>query len=97
MRRGRGLISHVIITATLHFEGIEAPGETKVRSISDACATHVNVCEDMTLNSALKHTPSLRLLSPPPSSPARKSPWAYQCIIAADWCIIAPVNLPVGG
>ena len=25
------------------------------------------------------------------------SPWAYQCVIAVDWCIIALVNLPVGG
>lgn len=42
--------------SNIAFEGIQAPGETKVRSIKDACATHVNVCADMTLNSALEHT-----------------------------------------
>lgn len=52
---GGGLISHVIITATLPLKGSRLQVKTKVRSIKDACATHVNVCADMTLNSVLKH------------------------------------------
>lgn len=47
-------------------------------------------------NPVLKHTQSLyncHILSHNKQS----SPWAYQCIIAVDWCIIALVNLPVGG
>lgn len=51
---GRGLISHVIIAAASPLKGSRLQVKTKVRSIKDACLTHVNVCADMTLNSALK-------------------------------------------
>lgn len=51
---------------------------------------------DTTFNPVQKHIQSLyncRLLS----HTQQRSPWAYQCIIGVDWCIIAVVNLPVGG
>lgn len=50
----------------------------------------------MLFNSALKHTQSL-YNSYICSCTQQSSPWAYQRIIAVDWCIIALVNLPVGG
>lgn len=49
-----------------------------------------------TFNPALKHMQSLykcHILS----HTQQRSPWAYQCVIAVDWCITALVNLPVGG
>lgn len=65
-----GLISHVIIAATSPLKGSRLQVKTKVRSIKDACATRVNVCADMTLNSALKHpiTPQQPHPLAPPAS-----------------------------
>lgn len=70
------LISHVIITATTPLQGSRLQVKPRVGSIKDACVTRVNVCTDMTLNSALKHTQSLPnspySLTPP--APARDLP-----------------------
>lgn len=71
VRRVGGLIVHAIITATLPLKGWRL--QVKAKSIKDACATHVNVCADMTLNSAMKRTQSLHnshILPPLPPLPA---------------------------
>lgn len=56
---------------------------------------HVNVYTD-TQPLILKHLQSL-YNCPILSSTQQSSPWVYCSIIAVDWCIIAVVNLPVGG
>lgn len=77
--------------------GLGLQAQHKVHSIKIYLYnTRICMHRHTTFNSVLKHSQSLYNCYILPRT-QQSSPWAYQCIIAVDWCIIALVNLPVGG